>query len=286
MRDGGNVSQEREKEGESATSVNRGHMVEIDKKRPIVSISCKSQMSMRSGENDRKAFTDLHNDVLWCSLFSSCNTISCFVHSSTCMSTPTKVFFIDGKSSSLHFRVSQHQWKYITEKRQSTPASTLTINHRVRGPCRVREKLVLADEKGAWRRRTLHLKWASVNTEIEEMEQREKAEREMSRGCEKDSGWAVVCSTKSHSPSLLTTRHLVNTCSDPGIKTGRNWAVEKHNVPPSVLEIFFFQTEFNWLKMPSLSLCRDRGIQYAQRVYYGVLQNYMNKCVFLANKLK
>lgn len=39
-----------------------------------------------------------------------------------------------------------------------------------------KKKVVLADEKGAWRKRTLHLKRASVNTEIEKMEQRERGE--------------------------------------------------------------------------------------------------------------
>lgn len=146
------------------------------------------------------------------------------------MCTPTKVCFIDGKSSSLHSRVSGHQWKYITERRQASSASTLTINLRVRGPCRVCEKLVLADEKGAWRKRTLHLKWASVNTEIEEMEQQETGGREMSSGYEKDGRWAVVSRAESYSLSL-STRHLENTAdSNEGIKTAGRWTIEKYTM--------------------------------------------------------
>lgn len=85
------------------------------------------------------------------------------------LSAPTKVCFIDGKSSSPLSKMSGHPWKYITERKRSTTASTLTINLRLRGPCRIcgrggEKKLVLTDEKGTWHKRTLHLKWAPVNT--------------------------------------------------------------------------------------------------------------------------
>lgn len=99
----------------------------------------------------------------------------------TRMSPPTKECFIDERAHH-YFAVSGHDWKYITQRRQSTLATMLTINLRVRGPCRKcgrgegEKKVVLADEKGAWRKRTLHLKRASVNTEIEKMEQRERGE--------------------------------------------------------------------------------------------------------------
>lgn len=98
------------------------------------------------------------------------------------VSTNKRVFYW-WESSSLLCRVSGHDWKYITQRRQSTLATMLTINLRVRRPCRKcgggggKKKVVLADEKGAWRKRTLHLKWASVNTEIEKMEQQERGER-------------------------------------------------------------------------------------------------------------
>ena len=67
-------------------------------------------------------------------------TTSFVTHSWPSTSTPTKVCFIDGKSSSLHSRMSGHQWKYITERKQSTSASILAINLRLRGPCRICEK--------------------------------------------------------------------------------------------------------------------------------------------------
>lgn len=117
------------------------------------------------------------------------------------MSTSTKQCFIDGKSSSLHSRVSGHQWKYITERKQSTSASTLTINLRVRGPCRVCEK-----SRSRWWERYVtqkdtpskmgfcqHRNWGDGAAEGRE---------KMSSGYVKDSRWAVVSTAESYSLSL------------------------------------------------------------------------------------
>ncbi len=77
----------------------------------------------------------------------------------------------------------------------------------------------------------LHLKWASVSTEIEEMKQQKKGEREMSSGYEKDSRWAVVSTAESYSLSL-STRPLEKTVdSNKGIKTaGRRTIVIMRNI--------------------------------------------------------
>lgn len=79
-----------------------------------------------------------------------------------------------------------------------------------------------------WRKRTLHLKWASVSTEMKELERQEKGEREISSGYEKDNRWAVVSAAESYS-RRLSTRHLENTVeSSLGIKKRRglnNWEI-------------------------------------------------------------
>lgn len=60
-----------------------------------------------------------------------------------------------GKISSPLISPLQDQWNH-TELRRSTSATTLTINPRVRGPCRkCRQGVVPADEEGARRKRTL-----------------------------------------------------------------------------------------------------------------------------------
>lgn len=141
------------------------------------------------------------------------------------MSTPTKVCFIDGKISSLHSRVSGHQWKYITERRQSTSASTLTINLRVRGPCRICEKT-----RSHWWERYMTQK--DTPSKMGFCQHRRggdgaAGEGSGSGGNEKDSRWAVVSTAESYSLSL-STRHLENTVdSKEGIKTAilPTWAV-------------------------------------------------------------
>lgn len=123
-----------------------------------------------------------------------------FTHSSTCMSTSTNQCFIDGKSSSLHSRVSGHQWKYITERKQSTSASTLTINLRVRGPCRVCEKT-----RSRWWERYVTQK--DTTSKMGFCQHRNEGNgaaegREESSGYEKDSSWAVVSAEELYSLSL------------------------------------------------------------------------------------
>lgn len=104
--------------------------------------------------------------------------------------------------------------------KQSTSAPALTINLRVRGPCRIWEKkLVLADEKGTWLKRTLHLEWASVSLpEMEEMEQQEKGEKAMSSGYEEDNRWAVVSALGSIRRACQQDAAKIKTVSNERIK--------------------------------------------------------------------
>lgn len=60
------------------------------------------------------------------------------------------------ESSSLLCRVSGHDWKYITQRRQSTLATMLTINLRVRGPCRKCGRGEGEKKKSFWLMRKVH----------------------------------------------------------------------------------------------------------------------------------
>lgn len=67
-------------------------------------------------------------------------------------------------------------------------------------------------------KRTLHLKQASVNTELEEMEQQEKGEKEKRSGYEKNR-WAVVLTAELF-PVKLPTRLGEHKWAKEGIQKG------------------------------------------------------------------